>query len=48
MQIGLRGRHPIQVGINDPATSFDGGIVAEIVCRFENDPGRIQRWSSFD
>ena len=43
MQIGLRGRRPIQVGINDPSTNFDGGMVAEIVRGFENEPGRIQR-----
>jgi hypothetical protein len=43
MQIGLRGRRPIQVGINDPSTNFDGGIVAEIVRGFENEPGRVQR-----
>jgi len=42
MQVGLGGRRPIEVGINDPPTSFDGGIVPEIVRCFENDPGRIQ------
>jgi len=42
MQVGLGGRGPIQVAINDPPTSFDGGIVPEIVRCFENDPSRIQ------
>ena len=42
MQIGLRGRRPIQVGINDPSTNFDGGIVAEIVRGFENEPCHVR------
>jgi hypothetical protein len=42
MQVGIRGRRPIQVGINDPSTSIDGRRVPEVVRCFENDPGRIQ------
>src|ERR1700694_2809573 len=42
VQVGLRGRAPVQVGRNDPSTNLDGGMVAEIVGCFENDPGRIQ------
>ena len=31
-----------EVRIYNPATSFDGRIVPEVVRCFENDPGRIQ------
>ena len=37
------GRRAVQAGVDDPPADFDGGIVAEIVGGFENDPGRIQR-----
>jgi hypothetical protein len=43
MQVGLEGRLPIQVGVDDPPANFDGGMVPEIVRGFEDDPGRIQR-----
>ena len=36
-------RPPVQARIDDPPADFDGGVVAEIVGGFENDPGRIQR-----
>jgi hypothetical protein len=42
MHVGLGDRLPIQLGINDPSTGFDGGIVPEIVRCLENDPDRIQ------
>jgi hypothetical protein len=42
VQVGLGGRRAIQGCIDDPSASFDGGIVAEIVRRFENHPGRIE------
>ena len=44
MHVGWGGRLPIQVRIDDPPAGFDGGVVAEIVGGFENDPGRIQRF----
>jgi len=42
VQVGLGGRRPVQVRIDDPAASIDGGIVPEIVGCFENDPSRIR------
>jgi hypothetical protein len=42
VQVGLARGPAVQVRIDDPAANFDGGIVPEIVRRFENDPDRVQ------
>src|SRR5258708_39159962 len=40
---GGGGRSAVQARIDHPSANFDGGMVAEIVRGFENQPGRIQR-----
>src|SRR5207248_8846492 len=42
LQVGLGGSRPVQACINDPSTSFDGNVVAEIVGGFKNVPRRIE------
>src|SRR5437588_5510650 len=43
LQVGLGGSRPVQACVNDPSTSFDGNVVAEIVGGLKNVPGRIER-----
>src|SRR5258708_21570787 len=40
---GGGGRSAVKARIDHPPANFDGGMVAEIVRGFENQPGRIQR-----
>jgi hypothetical protein len=42
MQIGQGGRRAAQARIDDPATCFDGRVIAEIVRCFQNHPGHIR------
>jgi DNA-binding transcriptional LysR family regulator len=42
VHVGWRGDPAVQVGVDNPAARFDRRIVAEIVRRFENVPGRIR------
>jgi len=45
VQVGLRRGRSAQARIDDPAAGFDGRVVAEVVRRFENEPGRVDRGS---
>src|SRR5258708_24333252 len=40
---GGGGRSAVKARIDHPPANFDGGMVAEIVRGFENQPGRLQR-----
>ena len=43
VNVGLRSEPAVQVRIDHPAACFNGGVVAEIVGGFENEPGHIHR-----
>jgi hypothetical protein len=43
VQIGLGGKVAVKGGIDHAPTCLDDGVIPEIVCGFQNDPGRIHR-----
>jgi hypothetical protein len=43
MQVGLIRGPAVEAGIDDATAGRNGGLVAEIACRFQYKPGRIGR-----